>query len=90
MAESRQEKCTVLKQWSTVYLSQYLHFTIHLCVPMEIGAAQEGAEADPLGPGDDCSHRTAFTSIESAEGENPAYVSWAKRNAHALRAKSET
>lgn len=23
-------------------------------------------------------------------GENPAYVSWAKRNAHALRAKSET
>lgn len=80
----------LLKQWSTVYLSQYLHFTIHLCVLTERGAAQEGAEADPLGPGDDCSHRTAFTSIESAEGENPAYVSWAKRNAHALRAKSET
>lgn len=55
-----------------------------------MGAAPEGTEADPLSPGDDSSHSTAFTSIESAEGENPAYVSWAKRKAHALRAKSET
>lgn len=74
----------LLKQWSAVYL----HLTIHRLVPTEAGAAPKGAEADLLGFGDDGSHCSHIN--RKCKGENPAYVSWAKRNAHALRAKSET
>lgn len=68
---------SVYSSWNNSQLYIYHNICI---LPSTVVSRQkwEGTEADPLRPGDDSSQSTAFTSIESAEGENPAYVSWAK------------
>lgn len=84
MTVGRQEKGAPETVVSCTFKAN-LHFTIHRCVPTEAGAAAQGAEADVQRFTQRCTRVS-----RKCTGENPAYASWAERNAHALRAKSET